>query len=140
MSVRQAPQYPGGRSRQRAIRALLLVIALLSMAALACNSDQEWIIPRTATPDPTATSVPITIDTAFSIGDSAVIVGESFQVWQTNIPEADNGRNRVIGTQCFPGQTTEVLDVAQGDDGAIYYYVHCILDGWVSEDNLEPVE
>lgn len=125
---------------KRALSALLFFVGMLSLAALACTSDQEWIIPRTATPTPTNTPVPITIDTTYQIGDQVRIIGTGFQVWQTTFPEADNGRNRVIGTQCFPGTSVEVLDLAQGDDGLVYYKVHCILDGWVGDDNLEAVQ
>lgn len=125
---------------RRALSALLLVIGVLSLAALACTSDQEWIIPRTATPTPTNTPVPISVETDFQIGDSVTIVGTGFQVWQTTFPEPDRRNNRVIGTQCFPGTVTEVLEVAQGDDGLIYYKVHCILDGWVPAENVEAAE
>ncbi len=128
--------------RKEARHALLLVIGLLGLAVLACTSDQEWIIPRTPTPTPTPTPVPITAETRFQVGDQAVVVAgpATFQVWQTSQPEPDNRRNRVVGTQCFPGQTVEILDVAQGPDGNIYYYVDCILEGWIPEENLEPLE
>jgi hypothetical protein len=125
---------------KRALSALLLVVGLLSLAALACNSDQEWIIPRTATPTPTNTPVPMTVDTEFQIGDSAVVVGAAFQIPQTNFPEADARNNRVIGGGCFPGTTVEIQEVAQGDDNNIYYKVGCILDGWIPAENLEAVE
>lgn len=125
---------------KRALLALLLFVGVLSLAALACTSDQEWIIPRTETPTPTFTPVPLEVDTDFSIGDSARIVGNAFQVWQTTLPEPDRRNNRVIGTQCFPGQTAPIVDVAVGPDGLVYYKVSCILDGWVPETNLEPVE
>ncbi len=125
---------------RRALFALLLVTGLLSLAVLACTSDQEWIIPRTATPTATHTPVPMDVDTQFQVGDTARIVGTGFQVSQTTLPEPDQRNNRVIGTQCFPGQTAPILEVAEGADGLIYYKVTCILDGWVPETNLEPVD
>jgi hypothetical protein len=124
---------------KRALLALLLCVGVLSLAALACTSDQEWIIPRTETPTPTHTPVPMNVDTQFHTGDTIRIVGNAFQVWQTTLPEADRRNNRVIGTQCFPGQTAPIVDVAEGPDGLIYYKVTCILDGWVPETNVEPV-
>ena len=99
---------------KRALLALLLCVGVLSLAALACTSDQEWIIPRTATPTPTFTPVPMNVDTQYHTGDTIRIVGNAFQVWQTTLPEADRRNNRVIGTQCFPGQTAPVIDVADG--------------------------
>jgi hypothetical protein len=125
---------------KRALSALLLVIGLLSLAALACTSDQEWIIPRTATPTATSTPVPLTVDAEFAPGDRVRIIGISFQVPQTNRPEPDSRNNRVIGGGCFPNSTAPVLEVAQGEDGNIYYKVTCILDGWVPADNVEAIE
>lgn len=124
----------------RALGALLLVIGMLGLAALACTSDQEWIIPRTATPEASPTPVPITIETEFGPGDQVLIVGNSFQVPQTSLPEPDTRNNRVIGGGCFPGSKAPVLEVAQGDDGVIYYKVTCILDGWVPADNVAAAE
>lgn len=125
---------------KRALAALLLVIGLLSLAALACTSDQEWIIPRTATPTPTNTPVPLSVEVDFGPGDTVLVVGDSFQVPQTSLPEPDTRNNRVIGGGCFPNSTAPVLQVAQGEDGKIYYQVTCILDGWVPADNVEAVE
>ncbi len=127
-------------NHKRALAALLLVIGLLSLAALACTSDQEWIIPRTATPTPTNTPVPITAAADFAVGDRVRIVVNSFQLPQTSQPEPDARNNRVIGGGCFPNTTVPVLDVAQGPDGNIYYKVTCILDGWVPAENIEAVE
>lgn len=125
---------------KRALAALLLVIGLLSLAALACTSDQEWIIPRTATPTPTNTPVPLSVEAEFAPGDTVLVIGTSFQVPQTNMPEPDARNNRVIGGGCFPNSTAPVLEVAQGEDGVIYYKVTCILDGWVPADNVEAIE
>ena len=125
---------------KRALAALLLVIGLLSLAALACTSDQEWIIPRTATPTPTNPPVPISADADFGPGDQVRVITTSFQLAQTNMPEADARNNRVIGGGCFPNTVVPVLEVAQGEDGNIYYKVTCILDGWVPATNVEAVE
>ena len=125
---------------KRALLALLLFVGVLSLAALACTSDQTWIIPRTETPTPTFTPVPMDVDTEFHTGDTIRITGVGFQIVQTTLPEPDRRNNRVIGTQCFPGQTAPVVDVAVGPDGLIYYKVTCILDGWVPETNVEPVQ
>lgn len=123
-----------------ALAALLLVIGLLSLAALACTSDQEWIIPRTATPTLTNTPVPISSAADFAPGDAVRIVVNSFQLPQTSRPEPDTRNNRVIGGGCFPNTTVPVLDVAQDEDGNIYYRVTCILDGWVPAENVEAVD
>jgi hypothetical protein len=126
--------------QKRALWALLLVIGVLSLAVLACTSDQEWIIPRTETPTPTNTPVPLEVETQFQIGDSARVVGDGFQIPQTTLPEPDRQSNRVIGTMCFPNTVYPIVDVAVGSDGRVYYQVNCILDGWLPEDNLEPIE
>jgi hypothetical protein len=125
---------------KRALYALLLVVGMLSLAALACTSDQEWIIPRTATPTATYTPVPLSVETDYSIGDEIIIIGEVFQVPQTNFPEPDTRNNRVIGGGCFPGTTVTIDEIAQGDDGNLYFNVRCILAGWVPEANAEPVQ
>jgi hypothetical protein len=124
----------------RALGALLLALGLLSLAALACTSDQEWIIPRTATPLPTNTPVPIDADTEFGPGDQVRIIGTSFQIAQTSLPEPDTRNNRVMGGGCFPNSLVPVLEVAQGEDGSIYYKVTCIRDGWVPAANVVAAE
>ncbi|MBN2472389.1 MAG: hypothetical protein JXN59_16810 [Anaerolineae bacterium] len=124
----------------RALSALLLVIGLLSLAALACNSDQEWIIPRTDTPVPTNTPLPLSGNAEFAPGDEVRIVVNSFQLPQTTNPEPDTRNNRVIGGGCFPNTTVPVLGVAEDGEGNIYYRVTCILDGWVPAENVEAVE
>ncbi|GAB4573034.1 MAG: hypothetical protein Kow0077_14170 [Anaerolineae bacterium] len=125
---------------RRALAALLMVIGVLSLAALACTSDQEWIIPRTATPTTTPTPIPLDVEAEFGPGDQVRIVGNTFQVAQTKLPEPDSRNNRVIGGGCFPNSVVPVLDVAQGTDGNLYYKVTCILDGWVPAENVEAVE
>jgi hypothetical protein len=125
---------------RRALSALLLVVGLLSLAALACTSDQTWIIPRTATPTVTPTLIPISVESAFHVGDTVVVVGNTFQIPQTSLPEADQRNNRVIGGGCFPGTRVQINEVAQGEDGNIYYNVHCVLDGWLAETNLQAAE
>lgn len=126
---------------RRTLLALLLFVGMLSLAALACNSDQEWIIPRTATPTPTPTPIPMDTEAEFAVGDTVEIVATGvFTIPQTNQPEPDQRNNRVMGGGCFPGQKAPVLDIAQGPDGRIYYKVSCILDGWIPADNVKAVE
>ncbi len=127
---------------RRALLALLLVVGVLSLAALACNSDQEWIIPRTATPTITPSPLPISMETRFQVGDRVIVVAEgtTFMIYQTNLPEPDRRNNRVMGSSCFPNTTVTILDVAQGADGDIFYKVRCTLDGWLPEANLAPAE
>ncbi len=126
-----------GVAHRRALAVMLAMVGMVSLAALACTSDQEWIIPRTATPTPTNTPRAVTTSSEFAIGDTVVIVGTGFSVWQTYEPEPDTGRNRVIGTQCFPGSTVEILDIGQDDAGNLFYKVHCVLDGWISAANVQ---
>ena len=120
---------------------VLLVVGVLGLATLACSSDQEWIIPRTETPTPTHTPVPIEQETLYEIGQPLHVLdtGNPF-IFQTNNPEPDNGNNRVIGGPCFPRQAVEVLTVAIGPEGGVFYQVHCVLDGWLAEELLEPLE
>lgn len=125
-------------NRTQALAALLLVMGLLSLATLACTSDQEWIIPRTPTPTLTPTPAPITLETAFQIGDRAKVVGVGFSTQLTQNPEPSTGRNNVLGSNCFLNQEVEILDVAE-NNGEIFYRVDCILEGWISENYLEPV-
>jgi len=126
---------------RRALLALLLFTGMLSLTALACTSDQEWIIPRTATPTPTNTLIPMESVAEFAAGDTVEIVAVgAFSIPQTNQPEPDQRNNRVMGGGCFPGQKAPVLDVAQGPDGKVYYKVTCILDGWVPADNVKAAE
>jgi hypothetical protein len=125
---------------RRALYALLWVAGILSLAALACTSDQEWIIPRTAIPTATMTPVPVSSETEFQIGDRAVVVSDVFIVPLTARPERDFGGNRVVGGSCFPGTTVDILDVGQGPDGSVFYRVACAQEGWISQDNLDPVE
>lgn len=125
--------------RKRALLALLLVVGLLSLATLACTSDQEWIIPRTATPTPTNTPLPMTGQADFQVGDRARVTGQGVQVFQTRLPEPDLINNRVLfAPPCFVGSTVEILEVAQGEDGEIYYKVNCGQEGWVPQTNLAP--
>ncbi len=126
--------------QKRALHALLLVIGVLSLAALACTSDQDWIIPRTPTPTVTPTPIPVTTQSMFEVGDSAKINITVFSLPLTQRPEPDTGGNRQIGTNCFKDQIVEILDIAQGEDGSIYYLVNCTLDGWTAETNLAPAE
>lgn len=125
---------------RRTSGALLLLVGLLSLAALACYSDNP-LIPPTPTPTPTLTPVPLTAETDFQIGDSVVVVGEGFQIHQTQLPEADHRNNRVMGGTCFPGTTTTVEDVGQDDAGNIYYKVTCVLTaGWLPAENITSAE
>lgn len=126
-------------NRTRALSALLLVVGLLSLAMLACTSDQEWIIPRTPTPTQTPTPAPITLETTFQIGDRAKVVGVGFSTQLTQRPEPGTGRNNVLGSNCFLNQEVEILDVAE-HNGEIFYRVDCILEGWIAESYLQPVE
>lgn len=117
--------------------ALLLLMGLLSLAALACYSDNP-LIPPTQTPTPTLTPVPLTAETEYQIGDSVTVVGNEFQIHQTQLPEADQRNNRVMGGACFPGTTTTVEDIGQDDAGNIYYKVTCVLNaGWLPAENIE---
>lgn len=125
---------------KRTLHALLLVVGVLSLAALACTSDQEWIIPRTPTPTITPTPIPVTTNSLFQIGDSVSINIAVFSTSLTQRPEPDTGGNRQIGTNCFKDQVVEILDVAQGADGSIYYLINCTLDGWIPETNLAPAQ
>lgn len=126
----------------QAASVILLVVGLLSLAALACNSDQEWIIPRTETPTPTRTPVPMDTSAAlYQMGDALRIrqTGDFF-IYQTTEPEPDASHNRVMGSSCFPGTAVTPLDIAVDDDGNFYYRVRCTLEGWVPETMLEPAE
>lgn len=129
-------------SRKRAITVLLFILGILLLAALACTSDSpEWLIPRTATPSPTATNPPLAegAETAFDIGDGATVTG-AFQVWLTRSPEPDARSNRVMAP-CYQGTNVEVLEIATGSDGLVYYQVDCGTGagaGWTTEDFLIP--
>ena len=126
--------------QNRAFPILLLVVGMLALAGLACTSDQEWIIPRTETPVPTETPIPLDADALYAIGDQVVITTNTFSIQMLRQPAPDSPNNRLLGGSCFKDTTVEVLEIGQDSDGNVYYKVECSLEGWLAEANLTPAE
>lgn len=116
-------------------------LIILALSVLACTANDTLFIQLTATPSPTVTSTPLSIETKFKIGETAVIYG--FLSTMQTIP----GLPRPLSTgsvgkaSCTNSAKTPILDVSKntGDanDPSIYYKVSCSgVTGWLPETYL----
>lgn len=129
-------------TRKQTLAVTLFVLAMLSLAALACYSDSP-LVARTATPTASPTLPPTPdIDTDFRVGDTVLLSG-GFQLYLMNNPEPDTGDvSKRQRASCFlnPPQRVQVLDIAV-DAGVVYYQVDCGYGpGWASEDHIAAAE
>jgi hypothetical protein len=119
----------------------LLVVALLSLASLACWSSDTLIIPPTQTPIPT--TVPPTLDSAsvsskYAVGDSITVVTTGIApLYITQRPEPPTRSNRVANAACYK-DTVVKIEAVQQVEGVTYYQISCNnRPGWVSEQLLD---
>lgn len=118
--------------------ALFWLVALLMLAGLACAQAGEVLTPAEAT-ERAAGILPGSDregSTAgeFQVGDTAALTGRSFLV---NIMDAPAGR---IAAGQERGVEVEVLQATEVE-GEIWYQIQAPTGrGWVSADNLVPVE
>lgn len=130
-------------TQTKTISALLMVMGVLLLGVLACNSDAPDFAPiaRTATLTITPT-VPYFDESnaPFQTGDTVQFVG-TFQVFLMRIPQEDTGlvADRSNGS-CFRDIRVEIIDVTMRG-GTIFYKTNCgSEDGWTIEEHLELVE
>jgi hypothetical protein len=111
------------------------------MAIVACTANDTLFIRLTATPAPTITPTPLSLDTRFKVGDTAVVVGVSAFAGVSFPPLPGPFRPGVPGNvTCFPNSKVPVRDVSRNtadpDDETLYYLVECPQRGWAAEYNL----
>jgi len=116
-------------------------LVLIALTLLACTANDTLFIHLTVTPSPTLTSTPLTIETKFKIGDSAVIFG--FLSTMQAIPALP--RPFSVGSagtaNCTNSARIKILDVSKNTadpaDPVIYYKVSCSgVQGWLPEPYL----
>jgi hypothetical protein len=111
------------------------------MAILACTANDTLFIRLTETPAPTITPTPLSLETRFSVGDTAVVVGVSNFAGVNLPPLPGPFRPGVPGNvTCFPNSKVPILDIslntANPDDPTVYYLVECPTRGWAADFNL----
>ncbi len=130
----------GQVSVMKARTALWLMIGLLVLASLACKQAGEVLTPAEATARAEEaaqagfTSSGAAADGEFQAGDTATLIGRSFLV---NLYDAPKGK---ISAGQERGTAVTVLE-STSHEGEVWYKIEAPTgEGWVSADNLEPVE
>jgi hypothetical protein len=125
-------------SQQAASAALVCIM----LALLACTANDTLFIRLTATPVPSLTPTPLSIQTKFSKGDKVIIVGFS-EFTAISLPSLAGPFRPGVpnATTCFPNTRVDVLDVSRNtvdaSDPFLYYQVRCAgKDGWLPEYSL----
>ena len=122
----------------RASGALLLVVASLILASLACYSGQ---IPGVfeLTPYHTPTPMPTPAESRLKVGDYAYAPQEAGRpfFYLSNYPEPLASSLVNSKALCTGNSTARVLYAAEASDGEIYDLVDCVGSvGWAAEDRL----
>lgn len=118
--------------------ALLLVVASLILASLACYSGQ---IPGVfeLTPYHTPTAMPTPAESRLQVGDHAYVppeMGRPF-FYLSLYPEPLESNLVNSKALCSGNSTARVLYAAQASDSNIYYLVNCVGSvGWAAEERL----
>ncbi|WP_119072414.1 hypothetical protein [Aggregatilinea lenta] len=121
---------------------LLLVVASLLFASLACYSGQ---IPGVfeLTPYYTETPLPAPENARFQVGDTALTSQETQSLFNlTAYPEPLQRSLINSKAMCLPNTSARVLYAGQGGDGNVYYLVECGGSaGWAVDQRLAgPLE
>ena len=118
--------------------ALLLVVASLILASLACYSGQ---IPGVfeLTPYYTPTPMPTPAESRLQVGDTAYApqeMGRPF-FYLSIYPEPLESNLVNSKSLCSGNSTARVLYVAEAPDSGVYYLVNCVGSvGWAAEERL----
>ncbi|MCC7206230.1 MAG: hypothetical protein IT323_02925 [Anaerolineae bacterium] len=132
---------PRRTTTRRTPFALSTVALSLLLAILACTANDTLFIRLTATPEPTITPTPLSLETRFKVGDTAIMVGVSNFAGINMPPLPGPFRPGVSGNvTCFPNSKVPIIDISRNtadpNDETIYYLVECPMRGWAADFNL----
>jgi hypothetical protein len=117
---------------------LLLAIAAIGLAALACAQSGEILPDAEATLQaiPTATPVvDVSAEAEYQVGEQAQIFGGSFGAL---VPLYGEPGGRFFSSQIPNGSLVSILQLGQGPEGDIWYEVEGNAGkGWIRVENLQ---